>query len=198
MSARRHRHHHKKPAADISVVNARHERRKVLLAKAAKSSGLPESDLRIETLSWALLGLDAEKQRLLRGEAGSISLWQDVCDRLQGLCPKPDVLRVHFIDGSDTCIKCRAPLPPAGEREPIKPPAQPVHASNRDTPTLPADDDPNAPATAPAPARPQAPAPSNVTPLRSHDHVFAPLAREEPWRASIGSEFRRFDVPENF
>jgi hypothetical protein len=169
----RHRHHKKKPV-DMTAINARHERRKALLAKAAESSGLPESDLRLEMLSWALLALDVEKQRLLRGEAGSISLWQDMCDRLQGLCPKSDVLRVHFIDGSDICIKCRAPMPPAEEREPIKPPAQPVHASNRDTATFStADDDPNAPATAPAPARPQAPAPSNVMPLRSvHDHVF--------------------------
>jgi hypothetical protein len=44
MNARRHRHHHKKPAADIGVVSARHERRKALLAKAAESSGLPESE----------------------------------------------------------------------------------------------------------------------------------------------------------
>jgi hypothetical protein len=158
-----------------------------------KRQNLPaclKANLRIESLSWALLALDAEKQRLLRGEAGSISLWQDMCDRLQGLCPKSDVLRVHFIDGSDICIKCRAPMPPAEEREPIKPPAQPVHASNRDTATFStADDDPNAPATAPAPARPQAPAPSNVMPLAFTITFLAPLAREEPWRSSIGSEF---------
>ena len=188
-----------KPRAVDPQITARHERRKALLQRACEMTGLAPDDLRAEQLSWALLALDGEKQRLLRGHSVNLSAWQDVCDRLQGLCPKSDVLRVHFIDGSDICIKCRAPLPPAGEREPIKPPAQPVHASNRDMTTLPADDDPNAPATAPASARPQAPAPSNVTPLRSvHDHVFAPLVREEPWRSCIGNEFRRFDVPENF
>jgi hypothetical protein len=123
MSARRHRHH-KKPAADISVVSARHERRKALLAKAAESCALPESDLRIESLSWALLALDAEKQRLLRGEAGSISLWQDVCNRLQGLCPKSDTLRIHWIYECNTC-KAQSETDP----EPGPPPTgKPAHA----------------------------------------------------------------------
>lgn len=92
-----------------------------------KRQNLPaclKANLRIESLSWALLALDAEKQRLLRGEAGSISLWQDVCDRLQGLCPKSDTLRIHWIYECKTC-KAQSETDPESAPPPT---GKPAHA----------------------------------------------------------------------
>ena len=149
------RGHHKQP--DKTAIAARDSRRKALLAKAATTSGLAEDDLRVETLSWALLGLDAAKSAILRGEQVQIEPWQKIVDALSVLLPAATTLNIHFVESPRLCAKCQSELPPE---------AAPVEAAAA----------PSVQAVAATPATPTSPAPPvNVVPLRSvHDHVAAP------------------------
>jgi hypothetical protein len=131
---------------------------------------------------------DNLKEALLRGEAVPVEAMKPVTDMLASILPKAATsLNIRFVGVVDSCPKCGFEKECAPESAPPK--------ANYSSPL------PEAPAPQPAePATAAPPVPSaNIVALRKDIHACAPLARhDEPWRASIASEFRRFDIPENF
>jgi hypothetical protein len=105
-------------------------------------SGLDETDPRLETACWLTMALDNVKASILAGQVVPIDDMKAAADALAAILPaKATQLEVHFIDGSDVCVKCKAPLPPKEEREPVKaeaPAPQPVPAPPTPAPAPPA------------------------------------------------------------
>ena len=167
---------------------------KTRLAENTLAAGLPDTPAnrkRIEDATWIDLAMDNTRAAILRGESVEVSALERLAAARNSLLPETEsTLRIVWNEQCQYCPQCGwksepTEIPCDERAHAIKQPSGPV--------------DPASPADASATALVPAPAPSNVMPLRSvHDHVFAPLAREEPWRAPIASEFRRFDIPENF
>ena len=179
-----------------AVLAERGRRFKTLQAELMEAGELPNTvanRLRVEAAALIDLATDNVRQALLRGElveAGALE--RLAAARSSILPPVQPTFSVRFVDHSDVCIKCRELLPPPEERQPV---AKPVDAST----IAPVDNAPASPTDAPA----ATPAPAtNVMPLRQppsiHGLPNAPLKHDEPWRLTIASELRRFDIPENF
>ena len=87
---------------------------------AVRGAGiLPESDLRIEALSWLLLSLDNVKAAILRGSPVQIEPWQRLVDEMSGLCPKAETLTIKYVF---VCHECR-------KQSETEPSAKPVDAA---------------------------------------------------------------------
>jgi hypothetical protein len=172
------RHKHKPDSADGSAGRFRSIKDELLAATELPVT--PANVLRIEQAVWLKMAQQNLQTAILLGKPVMAAELQPFTKMLNSILPAATTLTIKFVD-QYTCNRCKAELPP--------PEATPEKAAEVEEP---------APLATVAPATP---APTNVTPLRSiHDHVAAPLAsrRDEPWRASTGSEFRRFDVPEDF
>lgn len=166
------------------------------LRENTEAAGLPDTPAnrqRIEDATWVDLATDATRAAILRGQAVEVSALERLVAARNSILPSATTLNVNFVEAGAICPRCQqatTPLPPNDERVPAEPEAtpEPVQAVDVEASAL---------DVAPAPTTPV------VTPLRQppsiHSHANAPLAHhDEPWRSTIGNEFRRFDVPENF
>jgi hypothetical protein len=108
--------------------------------------------IRIEQAAFATLARDNLQAKALAGHVIDVAEIERLTSAVALVLPtKPVDLQVRFVDHSDVCVLCRAPLPPIEERtkpDPavpsVSPPAEnviPLHA------------------TAPAPSTPATPAP---------------------------------------
>jgi hypothetical protein len=192
------RHRHRKP--DDSGHADRVAKYHAIVAELSIQSGRPVDDLRVIDAAWCRLAAENMREQILHGLPTEIGDLERAAAVLNSILPtKPTELTVKFID-QGFCKTCKAALSP-DELAEIEETRQ-GRQTKRDI--APVDNAPAVPADAPAvtpaakpPPSPPAP-PPNELPLRSvHDHVAAPLKRDEPWRSSIGSEFRRFDTPES-
>ena len=134
-------------------------RKKLLAAVGLKPPLSVADELRIETACWTQMAIDNQRNAIASGKLIDVADLERATTALNALLPKAHNLNVHFIDGSDVCVRCRAPLPPKEETAPAEPDAAPIEA-------------------APAPPVKTVAAvatPMNVVPLRSvRDHVTAP------------------------
>ena len=111
---------------------------------------------RAETVALIDMASDHVRQAILHGQPVEIGALERLAAARASILPAVNTrIDVHFVDGSDLCLRCRAPLPPREEREPVMVEAPAV----METPAP-------QPAAAQA-APPPSPAPANnVTPLR--------------------------------
>jgi hypothetical protein len=125
-------------------------RRDLCVAAGLDADTLSAVDrVRIDQAAFAVVCRDTLQARALAGAAVDVGELERINAALQAILPKSVAqLNVAFVDGSDVCIKCRAPLPPPEELVPIPAQPSPVAAPNDPAATLPADDSPNAPVPA--------------------------------------------------
>ena len=156
------KHHRRKP--DNSDHADRAGKFKARQRENAEAAGLPDTPAnrqRIEDATWLDLAMDNTRTAILRGQTVEVSALERLVAARNSILPSNTVLNVHFIDGSDLCANCRAVLPPPEERERVARQAEPAATAAAGLPVV------------------------GVVPLRSvHDHVVAPLKRDEPWRSS--------------
>ena len=130
-------------------------RRKLLAAVGLKPPLSAADDLQIETACWTQMAIDNQRNAIASGKLIDVADLERATTALNALLPSPShELNVHFIDGSDVCVKCKAPLPPKEEREPVKAEAPALQRV------------PAPPTTAPAP-------PANVVALHKDIHASA-------------------------
>jgi hypothetical protein len=117
-------------------------RKKLLAAVGLKPPLSAADELRIETACWTQMAIDNQRNAIAGGRLIDIAGLERATTALNALLPSPShELNVRFIDGSDVCVKCKAPLPPKEEREPVKaeaPALQPVSAPPTPAPAPPA------------------------------------------------------------
>ena len=161
-------------------------------AQLRAASQLPDceaTNLRLDAGAWLMLAQQNVQAQVMLGRVVGLNEMQSYTDMINSILPKADTLTVKFVDNDLG----------EGEREELRGLRAAMAArKGADASVVPGgtSSPANAPAAKPPPS-PPAP-PPNVLPLRSvHNHVAAPLKSDEPWRSSIGSEFRRFDTPES-
>ena len=92
-------------------------RYRTLVREAAREFGLKPSDERIEHIATLRLMAEDQRARIISGASIDTDAVLKITAELRELMPvKAEPLTVHFVDGSDVCIKCRGPLPPREER----------------------------------------------------------------------------------
>ena len=130
--------------------------REKLLAAVGLTPPLSAADeLRIETACWTQMAIENQRNAIASGRLVDIADLERATTALNALLPSPShELNIRFIDGSDVCVKCKAPLPPKEEREPVK----------AEAPAL---------QRVPAPPTPAPAPPANVVALHKDIHASA-------------------------
>ena len=97
---------------------------KAARAELAVAYGLPETDPRIGQAALVKLNQQNWERDVLVGRPvpnSELQVYTNIISQLLG--PPAVPLNIHFIDGSDVCVKCRGPLPPRSERVSVEPEA---------------------------------------------------------------------------
>ena len=179
----------------IQVMAGRMAKLKALRVELAAQYSLTVDDPRIQQGALAKLNQGNWEAKVLLGNPVPNTELQAYTNIISQLLGPPAVpLTVRFVD-QGFCKKCKADLT-ADELAEVE-----AQREARQQPKANAEHSPLPEAPAPPPAVEAAPPAqsANIVALHKDIHAGAPLARhDEPWRASIASEFRRFDIPENF
>lgn len=124
------KHHRRRKQSDNSAHAENAARFKARLRENAEAASLPDTAanrMRITDATYIDLAIDSVRAAILRGEVVEVTaLERLVAARNSILPPASAPFVVSFVDHSDVCIRCKSPLPPVAEREPVLEPAAEV------------------------------------------------------------------------